>query len=154
MNLFCSFARSNSVTARLEPKDDGALVPDAELILSTGPVLTDLSGVWPLAPSHLASHPLPGAAMNQRAHDKGNKYRDHAARLNSRFVPLIVDAFGCMHKDFISLIAEVENEGNQLDFYPSTTRMSAPTFTSIFSTRWQADNARIVYQWLNLCRSR
>ena len=61
-------------------------------------LLTDLSGVDSLAPSHLERFPAPGQAMQRRATEKHSKYDAHADATGPTFPPLVMDAVGSMHK--------------------------------------------------------
>ena len=153
MELVCRHARSCSVIARLEPKDFKSLVPDAELFFSATTILCDLSGVHPLSPSHLTSSPKPGKALDRRATSKHAKYDSHAAASDSSFFPLVVDSFGCLHKEFFKLLDLIDEEADLASFAPTPGRMSRDAFLAVFSTQWQMDNAQIVLQWLRLCRS-
>ena len=151
MQLLCRFARSNSVLARLEPKDESSLVPDGELFFADGTVLVDLSGDHSLAPSHLRSSPAPGQAMKRRAAAKHDKYDSHASSCNSRFIPLVVDKFGTVQKDFVDLAQAIEDEALHLGLcQASPTRISVESFWESFSSQWQIDNARVVLQWLQM----
>ena len=150
----CFTKNSCGVVARIEPKEFKSLVPDAELNFAWGTVTCDLSGVHSLSPSHLARAAVHGRAMDYRATSKHTKYDGHAALTNSTFYPLVVDAFGCMHKEFTDLIDLVEAEAENSGFAPSPSRMTLDTFLAAFSTQWQADNARIVAEWQRLCRQR
>lgn len=153
MSTVVRFARDCGAQARLEPKDLGSLVPDGEFFLSTGAVLVDASGVSSLAPSHLKGRKVPGRALASRARYKHNKYNGHADSLNSRFVPLVLDRFGCFHKEFSAFLKELDTEAKQLGMGTlSPTRLDLPTTLLKLSNGWQADGARIVYQWLTMVR--
>ena len=97
---------------------------------------------------------MPGRALASRANNKHNKYNGHADSLNSRFVTLVLDRFGCFHKEFSDLRKELDSEAKQLGrgtLLP--TRLDpVPTTLLKLSNRWQADGARIVYQWLTMVR--
>jgi hypothetical protein len=84
---------------------------------------------------------------------KHNKYNGHADSLNSRFVPLVLDRFGCFHKEFSDFLKELDTEAKQLGMGTlSPTRLDLPTTLLKLSNGWQADGARIVYQWLTMVR--
>ena len=73
--LLCRFARSNGALARVEPKDEGSLIPDGEVILPLKTILFDISGTHPAAPTYQANNARhPGAAISARESNKNNKY--------------------------------------------------------------------------------
>jgi hypothetical protein len=150
MRLVCEFARACSATTRLEPKDFGSLVPDAEIFFSHDTILCDFSGVHATAPSHLASGP--GRAVAARAAAKHAKYDAHAAACDSRFVPLVVDCWGSIHDEFRELLKTFLEESKRSCFAPASGGLSLPDFLAAFSSQWQLDNARIVFQWQRACR--
>ena len=92
--------------------------------------------------------------MDYRATLKHAKYDAHASMTNSTFYPLVVDTFGCFHKEFISLIDLIESEAENAGFAPSASRMTRDFFLATFSAQWQANNARIILEWQRLCRQR
>ena len=154
MELLCRFARSCSVIASLEPKDFKSLVPDGEFFFSGFSALGDLSGVHPTAPSHLHASPQPGKAAERRAAAKDAKYASHAESVGSSFSAFVVDSFGCMHKHFTKFLDRIEEEASLAPFLASPGRLSRDDFLSLFAAQWQSDNARIVLQWLRMCRKR
>ena len=154
MELVCRYARSCSVIARIEPKDFKSVVPDSELFFAAETLLTDLSGVHSLAPSHLQDSPAPGQAMERRATHKRNKYDPHAEATGSTFVPLVMDAFGSMHKDFADTLDRIAEEAGLAAFAPAPGLMTPDDFLCALSTQWQMDNARIVLEWQRMCRMR
>ena len=150
MHLVADFARSCGVLSRFEPKDAGSLVPDGELIFSSDAVLVDLSGVHSLAPSHLRSSPSPGLAMERRATMKHNKYDNHAKTIECKFLALVVDAFGSLHKEFHDLLLRIEGHAQDA-CWTSPTRMTLDSFLTRFAVEWQASNAAIVSQYTSMC---
>ena len=154
MELLCRFARSCSVLASLEPKDFKSLVPDGEFFFSGFSALGDLSGVHPTAPSPLHASPQPGKAAERRAAAKDAKYASHAESVGSSFSAFVVDSFGCMHKHFTKFLDRIEEEASLAPFLASPGRLSREDFLSLFAGQWQSDNARIVLQWLRMCRKR
>ena len=154
MELVCRYARSCSVIARIEPKDFKSVVPDSELFFAAETLLTDLSGVHSLAPSHLQDSPAPGQAMERRATHKRNKYDPHAEATGSTFVPLVMDAFGSMHKDFADTLDRIAEEAGLAAFAPAPGLMTPDDFLCALSTQWQMDNALIVLEWQRMCRMR
>ena len=154
MELVCRYARSCSVIARTEPKDFKSLVPDSELFFASKTLLTDLSGVHSLAPSHLERFPAPGQAMQHRATDKHNKYDAHAEATGCTFSPLVMDAFGSMHKEFADVLDSIAEEAGLAAFAPAPGLLSPDDFLCALSAQWQKDNALIVLEWQRLCRKR
>ncbi|MEY3082615.1 MAG: hypothetical protein RJA94_2600, partial [Pseudomonadota bacterium] len=152
MQLLGCFARSCGVLMRFEPKDLGSRVPDGELIFPRKVVLVDFSGVHSLAPSHLRTSRRPGQAMERRACVKHMKYDADAKAVDGMFAALVVDSFGSLHKEFVSLIDEIEDTATRGLGRPLPTRMTRATFLALFGSQWQADNAAIIAQWLGLCR--
>jgi hypothetical protein len=68
-------------------------------------------------------------------------------------VPLVLDRFGCFHKEFSDFLKELDTEAKQLGMGTlSPTRLDLPTTLLKLSNGWQADGARIVYQWLTMVR--
>ena len=152
MQLLVRFARSNDVLARFEPKDMGSRVPDGELIFPRKIVTVDLTGVHSLAPSHLRSSRRPGKAIQRRGRAKHLKYDADAKAIGATFAALVVDSFGSLHDDFISLVNEIEETATRGLGQPPPFRITRETFLSLFSTEWQASNAAIIGQWLCLCQ--
>ena len=150
MRLVCEFARSCSATTRLEPKDFLSLVPDAEIFFNRDTILCDFSGVHALAPSHQAGGP--GRAAASRAATKHAKYDSHADARDCKFVPLVVDSWGCMHDEFRDLLKFFHEESKRSCFAPASGGLTLPDFLAAFSAQWQLDNARIVFQWQRACR--
>ena len=59
-----------------------------------------------------------------------------------------------MHKDFTTFLDRIEEEASLAPFLASPGRLSREDFLSLFAAQWQSDNARIVLQWLRMCRKR
>ena len=154
MELVCRYARSCSVIARIEPKDFKSVVPDSELFFAAATLLTDLTGVHSLAPSHLHDSPTPGQAMERRATHKCTHYNPHAEATGSTFAPLVMDAFGSMHKTFGEVLDRIAEEAGLAAFAPAPGLMTPDDFLCALSTQWQMDNARIVLEWQRMCRMR
>lgn len=154
MDLVCRYARSCSVIARTEPKDFKSLVPDAELFFASITLLTDLSGVHSLSPSHLLASPTPGQALARRATEKHTKYDPHAAATGASFSPLIIDAFGSISTEFAEVLDRIAEEAGLAAFAPAPGLLSPDDFLCALSTQWQKDNALIVLEWQRLCRKR
>ena len=125
-------------------------MPDAEIFFNHDTILCDFSGVHATAPSHLASGP--GRAVAARAAAKHAKYDAHAAACDSRFVPLVVDCWGSVHDEFRDLLKTFLEESKRSCFAPASGGLSLPDFLAAFSSQWQLDNARIVFQWQRACR--
>ena len=64
----------------------------------------------------------------------------------------MVDSFGSLHDDFISLVNEIEETATRGLGQPPPFRITRETFLSLFSSEWQASNAAIIAQWLCLCQ--
>jgi hypothetical protein len=152
MQLLVRFARSNDVLARFEPKDMGSRVPDGELIFPRQIVTVDLTGVHSLAPSHLRSSRRPGKAIQRRGRAKHLKYDADAKAIGATFAALVVDSFGSLHDDFISLVNEIEETATRGLGQQPPFRITRESFLSLFSSEWQASNAAIIAQWLCLCQ--
>ena len=154
MELVCRYARMCSVIASLEPKDFKSLVPDGEFFFSCLSALSDLTGVHPTAPSHLLASPQPGKALKRRVRVKHVKYDPLARATGSTLFALAVDSFGHLHDEFFKLLDLIEEEATLAPFLAAPGRLTRDDFLHIFSTQWQTDNARIVHQWLRMCRKR
>ena len=152
MLLLVRFARSNGVLARFEPKDLGSRVPDGELIFPRKVVTVDMTGVHPLAPSHLHTSRRPGKAVQRRGRAKHIKYDADAKAIGATFAALVVDSFGSLHEDFTTLVNEIEETATRGLGQPPLFRITRETFLSLFSSEWQASNAAIIGQWLSLCQ--
>ena len=152
MLLLVRYARSNGVLARFEPKDMGSRVPDGELIFPRKVVTVDLTGVHSLAPSHLRTSRRPGKAILRRGRTKHLKYDADAKAIGATFAALVVDSFGSLHEDFITLVDEIEETATRGLGSPPPFRITRETFLSLFSSEWQASNAAIIAQWLSLCQ--
>ena len=72
--------------------------------------------------------------------------------LKSKFVPLVVDSWGCMHDEFRDLLKFFQEESKRSCFAPASGGLTLPDFLAAFSAQWQLDNARIVFQWQRACR--
>ena len=134
MQLVCRYARSCGVLACAEPKDVGSLIPDGEFHFSRFTILVDLSGVHPLAPTHLEDFPNPGQAMQNRANTKNSKYQDHADERHCLFVPLVIDAFGRLHPEFVSFIDRIEEETVAWGSGASPSRITRELFLAELSS--------------------
>ena len=152
MQLVCRYARSCGVLASVEPREVGSLIPDGEFHFSSFTFLVDLSGVHPLAPSHLVASPNPGQAMESRANTKETKYQAHADERGCLFVPLIIDAFGRLHPQFLSFIDRIEEQALAWGSAASPSRMTRERFLADLSSSWQRDNARIILQFASMCQ--
>jgi hypothetical protein len=152
--LLCRFARSNGALARIEPKDEGSLVPDGEIILPLKTVLFDVSGTHPAAPSyqaHNARHP--GAAISARERIKNNKYSTYASTLNATFVPFVIDTYGWLGKPAAKLINTIEADAFHPRLgLPACTRITSSNFLGLLAVEWQRHNANIIYQWSSMIR--
>ena len=89
--------------------------------------------------------------MERRATHKRNKYDPHAEATGSTFVPLVMDAFGSMHKDFADTLDRSAEEAGLAALAPAP---GLSVMTPDDSTQWQMDNARIVLEWQRMCRMR
>lgn len=152
MRLLCSYARSCGVLARTEPKESGSLVPDGEFHFSRFTFLVDVSGVHPLAPSHLENAHRPGQAMSDRATEKVDKYQDHADTLGASFAPLVLDVYGRLESQFLSFIERIEEEALAWGSASSPSRISREAFLAELSSNWQRDNACIILQYISMIR--
>ena len=110
--LLCRYARSNGALARTEPKDEGSLVPDGEVILPMKTILFGISGTRPAAPTYWSNNARhPGAAISAREGTKNNKYSAYASNLSAVFVPPVIDTYGwlaiALGKPATKLIKEI-----------------------------------------------
>ena len=92
--------------------------------------------------------------MERRATHKRNKYDPHAEATGSTFVPLVMDAFGSMHKDFADTLDRIAEEAGLAAFALAPGLMTPDDFLCALSTQWQMDNALIVLEWQRMCRMR
>ena len=152
MLLLVRYARSNGVLARFEPKDMGSRVPDGELIFPRKVVTVDLTGVHSLAPSPLRTSRRPGKAILRRGRTKHLKYDADAKAIGATFAALVVDSFGSLHEDFITLVNEIEETAMRGLGQPPPFRITRDTFLSLLSSEWQSSNAAIIAQWLCMCQ--
>ena len=91
--------------------------------------------------------------MSGGAARKISKYHEHAEQHGCSFVPFIIDSFGCLGKEALQLLKDIEAESLDSSFGPSSTlRLSRSTFLTQLSSLWQHENAKIVVKWLTMCR--
>ena len=64
----------------------------------------------------------------------------------------MVDSFGSLHEDFITLVNEIEETAMRGLGQPPPFRITRETFLSLLSSEWQTSNAAIIAQWLCLCQ--
>ena len=152
--LLCRFARSNGALARVEPKDEGSLVPDGEVILPLKTILFDISGTHPAAPSYRTQNSRhPGAAISAREQTKNNKYLSYASSLSATFVPFVIDTYGWLGKPAIKLIKNIDADAFHPRLgLPACTRITSSNFLGLLAVDWQRNNANIVYQWSSMIR--
>ena len=111
-----------------------------------------MSGVHPLAPSHLENAHRPGQAMSDRATEKVDKYQDHADTLGASFAPLVLDVYGRLESQFLSFIERIEEEALAWGSASSPSRISREAFLAELSSNWQRDNACIILQYISMIR--
>jgi hypothetical protein len=90
--------------------------------------------------------------MESRANTKETKYQAHADERGCLFVPLIMDAFGRLHPQFLSFIDRIEEQALAWGSAASPSRMTRERFLAELSSSWQRDNARIILQFASMCR--
>jgi hypothetical protein len=152
--LLCRYARSNGALARIEPKDEGSLVPDGEVILPTKTILFDISGTHPAAPTYRSNNARhPGAAISARESIKNNKYSTYASNLSAIFVPFVIDTYGWLGKHATKLIKEIDDDAFHPRLgLPATTRITSANFLGLLAVDWQRNNALIIFQWFSMIR--
>jgi hypothetical protein len=152
--LLCRYARSNGALARVEPKDEGSLVPDGEVILPMKTILFDVSGTHPGAPSYRENNARhPGSAISARERIKNNKYLTYASNLSARFVPFVIDTFGWLGKPATKLVKEIEADAFHPRLgLPACTRITSGNFLGLLAVEWQRHNANVIFQWSSMIR--
>ena len=145
---------SNGALARIEPKDEGSLVPDGEVILPTKTILFDISGTHPAAPTYRSNNARhPGAAISARESTKNNKYSTYASNLSAIFVPFVIDTYGWLGKHATKLIKEIDDDAFHPRLgLPATTRITSANFLGLLAVDWQRNNALIIFQWFSMIR--
>ena len=150
--LLCRFARSNDCTAHVVQKDLAHLLPDGEIHMFCRSVDFDVSGINPHAPSY--EDMAPGKAMAERETYKIGKYSAHSQHGGRTFVPFVLDCYGCLAPAALQLLKDIRDESlSSAIGTPHPFRLSRSSFLAELSRAWQADNAKIVVQWITLVRS-
>ena len=111
----------------------------------------DVSGVNPHAPSY--EDMAPGKAMAERETYKIGKYSAHSQHGGRTFVPFVLDCYGCLAPAALQLLKDIRDESLSSPIgTPHPFRLSRSSFLAELSRAWQADNAKIVVQWMTLVR--
>ena len=84
--------------------------------------------------------------MERRARVKHRKYDADAKAVEGVFAALVVDSFGSLNKEFVSLVDEIEETATRGLGRSLPTRMTRATFLALFGSQWQGDNAAIIAQ--------
>ena len=109
----------------------------------------DVSGVNPHAPSY--EDMAPGKAMAERERYKIGKYSAHSQQGGRTFVPFVLDSYGCLAPGALQLFNDIRDESlSSAIGTPHPFRLSRASFLAELSRAWQADNAKIVVQWMKL----
>ena len=145
---FLAFARSNGCVANIVTKDPGSLIPDGELFLSGASILFDVSGAHSLAPSHLSASSAARTAIKEREVWNISKYDAYAQERHGKIIPIVLDCFGFLGDDALSLIEQIVDEGGSpLLGSALPARMSMQLFLDTLSQIWQIGNAKIVREY-------